>query len=378
MLFHFSSVKSQYPFIRHDLNRIELSRDSAAWFSLAKRIGAAKKGGSLQILHFGDSHIQGDYFTGQVRRHLFGYAGEKNGSRGITMPYRAMLTNGPDELFAGKAGTFEITSVRKNMPDIFVLSGYCIAATSASCSVNMEDTSGYCFNRVVLFHSPLNIATLSVNGVNSVSSLPLTDSLYVSEFHLPELQKKLHLQVTNASLLNKTRIYAFLLENENGNVSYSSIGVNGATFGTFLNLYGTKEILKYLKPDCIIFSYGTNDALHRLDTTLMKNQVSACINKLRSALPGIPVIFTTPGDHLINNKKSLNPRVAPSAGLIKATALENGCGVWDFFSVMGGKGSVRDWYSSQLVFKDGVHLSKKGYRYQGDLFFEAIIKLKDL
>jgi lysophospholipase L1-like esterase len=45
---------------------------------------------------------------------------------------------------------------------------------------------------------------------------------------------------------------------------------------------------------------------------------------------------------------------------------------------MGGRGSVRDWYSNQLFFKDGIHLSKKGYRYQGDLFFEAFIKLKDL
>jgi lysophospholipase L1-like esterase len=67
-----------------------------------------------------------------------------------------------------------------------------------------------------------------------------------------------------------------------------------------------------------------------------------------------------------------------AAKLIKETALANNCGVWDFFHVMGGRGSVKDWYSNQLVFKDGIHLSKKGYKYQGYLFFEAFIKLKDL
>ncbi len=373
-----SKIQAQYPFIRHDLNQIILPADSSEWFDLAKKIKSAKNGGRLKILHFGDSHIQADYFTGQVRKHLLGYIKAENCSRGVTMPYRALGTNGPDELFATKEGNFEITSVRKNMPDIFAFSGYCISAVEATSSISLNDTSGYRFNKVSIFHSPLVLQTITVNGVIARTNMALTDSLHVSTFILPQLQQRIKLEFTNASVLNKIRIYAFSLENNDCNLQYSSIGINGATFGTFLNLYGTQEILKFLDPDCIVFSYGTNDALHKLDSTLIKFQMISCLNRVKTALPNIPVIFTTPGDHLINNKKTLNPRVPFAAMLIKETATANNCGAWDFFNVMGGRGSVRDWYSNQLVFKDGIHLSKKGYKYQGDLFFDAFIKLKDL
>ncbi len=371
-------IKAQYPFIRHDLNKIILPSDSSAWFELAKKMELAKNGGRLRILHFGDSHIQADYFTGEVRKRLLSYFNAENCSRGITMPYRAMGTNGPDELFAKKEGNFEITSVRKNMPDIFALSGYCISANGVNSSISLNDTAGYRFNKILIFHSPLVLQNLSVNGINASSSSALTDSLYVSTFLLPTLQSDFRLEFGNASVLNKIRVYAFSLENDKCDIEYSSIGLNGATFGTFLNMYGTEEILKFLNPDCVIFSYGTNDALYRLDSTLIKVQMGSCVKQVKSAVPNTPVIFTTPGDHLVNNKKAPNPRLPYASRLIKETALANNCGAWDFYNVMGGQGSVRDWYRNQLVFKDGIHLSKKGYKYQGILFFEAFVKLKDL
>jgi hypothetical protein len=113
------------------------------------------------------------------------------------------------------------------------------------------------------------------------------------------------------------------------------------------------------------------------DTTRLKNQIADCIKTVRLATPGVPVILTTPGDYLIN-KQHINPRTALVARLIRSTAMENNCAYWDFYQVMGGAGSVKDWYKNQLVFKDWIHLSKKGYRFQGDLFFEAFIKIKDI
>lgn len=241
---NYSCLKAQYPFIRHDLNKIMLPADSSAWVKFSGKINAAKSGGKLRIIHFGDSHIQGDYFTGQVRKHLFNYLETKNNSRGLTMPYRALGTNGPDELFAQKQGIFEVTTVRKNMPAIFALSGYSLATSGSDNTITIRDTSGYQFNKIIIFHSPLNLASISVSSASGFSATALTDSLYVSAFSLPELNNSATMRLVNASALNKIKIYALSLENDSNNVSYSNVGVNGATFGTFLNLYGTKEIFE--------------------------------------------------------------------------------------------------------------------------------------
>jgi hypothetical protein len=41
---------------------------------------------------------------------------------------------------------------------------------------------------------------------------------------------------------------------------------------------------------------------------------------------------------------------------------------------MGGLYSSKKWDKHGLMFKDILHLSKEGYKFQGDLFFEAFDK----
>lgn len=370
--------EAQYPFIRYELNKITLPADSTDWLDFSTKIKAARHGGKLNILHFGDSHIQGDYFTGQVRKQLFNYLGIKLPPRGITMPYRVAGTNGPDELFSNSHGYVEATSVRKGYPAFFALSGYRISACDSLVSISLKDTSNYRFNKVSIFHNRLKTQKLHVNETPAAKVSQISDSLVVSIFILDELTSEVNLKISNSSTKCKTYLYGFALENDQIEVSYNSIGVNGATFNTFLNLQDTKNLVNFLKADCIIFSYGTNDALFRtIDTTFLKKQLISGINLVRSANSDIPILFTTPGDFLIN-KQVINPKTALVSKIIRETAIENNCGYWDFYTIMGGNGSVREWYKKELMFKDWIHLSKKGYRVQGDLFFDALLKLKDL
>jgi hypothetical protein len=342
-------VTAQFHFIRHDLNAIVLPNDSSGWFELGKKIETIKQQGSLKIMHFGDSHIQGDYFTGQVRKHLFNYAEAKNRSRGITFPYSVAGTNGPDELFSRSQGCIQRYSVRKGPPRYHALTGYSITSCDTSIAVSLRDTSDYRFNLVYLVHSPLNSKSLTINGFHPVFTRQISDSSGISEFRLPVLNNELTIRILN-SASHKLSIYALLLQNTENNIAYHSAGINGATFGTFQQIQDTRSLITFIKPDCIILSYGTNDAMSRIaDTTRLKNQIADCIKTVRLATPGVPVILTTPGDYLIN-KQHINPRTALVARLIRSTAMENNCAYWDFYQVMGGAGSVKDWYKNQLVF----------------------------
>lgn len=366
----------QHPFIRHDLNRIVLPADSSKWITLAEKIKASKADNRipLNILHIGDSHIQGDYFTGQVRKNLFQYLKVENKSRGIIFPYYLAGTNGPDELFSSSTGKINKYNVRKNPAMFFPLTGYCVSFADSFTSINIKDTSKHIFNKAVVFHGPLKKEQLTLNNKSSKRLSVLTDSLYVSEFNFDELQKDVNLEMNNVSEIKKITIYGLTLTNDINNIVYNSVGINGATYGTFLQFKAYTEFLELINPDCIIFSYGTNEAMNKnIDTAVLKIQIHMAIQTVRKALPGIPIILTTPGDFLINKKN--NPRAELVSSIVKQMAIDENCAFWDFYQVMGGKNSVYEWYRHQLMFKDWIHLSKKGYRLQGDLFFAALLKL---
>jgi lysophospholipase L1-like esterase len=54
-------------------------------------------------------------------------------------------------------------------------------------------------------------------------------------------------------------------------------------------------------------------------------------------------------------------------------AKEYGAGVWDLYGVMGGANSVHTWLKEDLMKKDKLHFTTKGYQLIGDLLFEAIM-----
>ena len=42
---------------------------------------------------------------------------------------------------------------------------------------------------------------------------------------------------------------------------------------------------------------------------------------------------------------------------------------------MGGEGSIEEWYKQGLAAPDRLHLSKDGYKVQGQMFFEWLTNI---
>ena len=51
--------------------------------------------------------------------------------------------------------------------------------------------------------------------------------------------------------------------------------------------------------------------------------------------------------------------------------------VWDFYAAAGGDGAMGRWADLGIANADRVHLSREGYRLQGKLFYDAIMKAYD-
>lgn len=167
-----------------------------------------------------------------------------------------------------------------------------------------------------------------------------------------------------------------------GAVSYTDMGVNGATSLTFTHPERI-EAIAALKPDLLILSFGTNESHNRkYNSNIHYRQMEELLNLLRGSMPDVPILMTTPPgsyDSFRQRRRkatySINPRTAIAARTIHDFARRHGLVVWDLYNVVGGsRYACNNWTNAQLMRPDHVHYLPAGYTLQGNLLYEAIIK----
>lgn len=160
-------------------------------------------------------------------------------------------------------------------------------------------------------------------------------------------------------------------------IVYHILGVNGATSVTFSDETKMTEIAA-LHPDLVIVSFGTNEAhSRRYLPQAHKLQIDRLLCMLKAACPDALFLLTTPPGAYVGRRRArtINPRTVTAARVIKEYALENEMAVWDMYNVVGGKtDACRNWTKHQMLRADGIHFTPEGYRLQGNLLHQALIK----
>ena len=184
---------------------------------------------------------------------------------------------------------------------------------------------------------------------------------------------------------------------EGKGVWFSYVGSNGATSSRFLT-DDYMERFAQCRPDLIVLSLGTNEAHgmgYRED--IHNRQLDLFFDKLKEACPqAIVVMSTSPGDYLttsyVNYRRTSrssrrrvkvvrrssrpNPMNARCAANIVAYGEAHGMPVWDLFSQCGGEDGTaqRNWVSAHLMRADRIHFEPEGYKVQGRLLGNALIR----
>ena len=135
--------------------------------------------------------------------------------------------------------------------------------------------------------------------------------------------------------------------------------------------YFEDQLLLY-KPDLFIVSIGTNDAYHPdFDPEKYRMYYQDLITMVQKANPDCAILLTVPNDSYYK-KKIPNPRTRVARKIIYEVAEKNQMAVWDFYEIMGGFNSSRDWYNNKLMPKDRIHFTVMGYRIKADLLLQAL------
>ncbi len=382
-----STAYFAYKFIKKEHNKLE--NDTCLWAFYERLYQLDKlKLGRVNIVHIGDSHVQADFFSGSIRQKLqlkFGNAG-----RGLIFPYRVAKTNEP---VSYRTTSNTDWSAKRNVfldnPLPIGISGFTMETSDSLAEIDLtvkdQPGLGYRFSKLTLFHEKgINNYDITVcDELNcekgEFKSTDQSSNPFVSQIKLDKPMEQLILKNkrTDSSHQNSTRIYGLLLENDSAGILYNTIGVNGAEYRHFnMSKYFVQQF-SYLDPDLVIISLGTNEAFSAgFDKVDFGKNIDTLVTNIQQANPNAAVLITTPGDSYRKARKGKvkNPDVKAARLTIINYCLQHHLAYWDWYEIMGGYGSMNNWFLAKIAQKDRVHLNGRGYQIQGDLLYRAFIK----
>ena len=338
--------------------------------ALQQVLTPTKLSSAYKVIHFGDSHIQGDRISGEVRTNLQKLGG--NGGSGLFFPYSLCKSVGPTGTNSNISGTYTYSSILKNPTKRRIGSlGYEITLTQGAV-FTMEFNEQFRGKRSkkfsILIHGKMDTVAieLAIPGVlKSHEALGNQRTLYT--FECPEIPSKIQFRV-----LKECSLWGLEFIQESGLV-YQQCGVVGAQF---THLLPYKEdilsMLEWQKPNLVVFSYGTNESYSALDSISYEKQIAAFILLLKEKLPEVGIIITNAPDTRSAGK-------TPKSELIVNRCLydiskKTETAYYDVNRVMGGWGSHACWQANDLFLKDQLHFNKKGATLMGQMLCHALLK----
>ena len=176
-------------------------------------------------------------------------------------------------------------------------------------------------------------------------------------------------------------IYSIRLENDYG-VVMDNIPMRGSSGTYFGKINNTEMATQFANTnaDLIVLQFGGNTVPYMTDEKVGQygKWFSSQIRYLQRMNPNADFVLIGPSDMSIKDgtKYVTYPILPAVRDVLRTAALDNGIGFWDMYEVMGGRNSMPSWVSADppLAAPDYVHFSRQGARKLAELFYEALMK----
>lgn len=339
-------------------------------FSRALLSIEAGRGGTVRVLHFGDSHVAGEDLSSVVRDYLAGTFGD--GGPGHFLPWSPPRYYRRLGVSAGNtAGWRRVLPSREGAPDDAGLSG---------CYMEADGPGNRCWAsatfsrmRVELLRQPGGgTAELYLDGKllarEELASRERSVALFSRDLEGGDLPHRIEIKSSGEG---RVRILGVSLERGAG-MTYSPMGVLGARADILLkNRPETfAALLREENPQLVILGYGTNEAGDRpFDSAAYATSFEKVLRRIRSAAPDAFILVLGPPDRAERGSgtwRSMASVPAVAEAQRRACA-PVGASFLDLTSFMGGDGSAQRWATASppLAQGDRVHFTSGGYALLG-------------
>ena len=357
------------------MQKIENPAALKKFFDALKQTGSKK----IRIAHYGDSAIEGDNISADVRKNLQSkFGGNGVGIVGITSQDVKFRTT-TNLTFSSDWKTSSLVSSNSEKLPLGV--NGCVYQPVSGSWVRLETSSQYGVknftNAHIYYSSDKNVtvkysfddkaeATTELKASRSVTEAVLTASGKV---------KSVKITVTNPA---KTYLYGVSLEESNG-IYVDNFPLRGNSGVSLRDLdAGTlKDFDKMLNYKLIILNFGLNMiSADAKDFGWYETAMNGILTKYKEAFPQASILILSVQDKSTKKgtKFVTDPSVFKLVEAQRKIAQKNGVAFWNLFESMGGTDSMNDWVDKGLAEKDYAHLKLSGAKKVADLLTEALLE----
>jgi lysophospholipase L1-like esterase len=337
----------------------------------------------VRVAHYGDSGIEGDEITSNIRKDLQNeFGGRGVGFLSITSQDISFRMTTKQSFSNNWQAISVLTANPNNLPlgingFVFIPQGISWVKYSTTDWIPNLKT----FSTTKLYYS--NAKNFSINysfndGVNQTAVLKPGSILHELILDAPDRKGQTFKLMT--SMKDQAYFYGVSLESGNG-VYVDNFPWRGNTGLGFTKIPESsfQQFSKLMNYKLIILSFGANEAsFSSQDNTWYANQMVKVINNLKKVFPKTSILLIGVGDKSI--KKGTRFITDPNIPLIlkvqKNIAARTRIAFWNLFEAMGGYNSMETWVNANppLALMDYTHPSLQGADKIGDMIAQALIK----
>lgn len=339
---------------------------------------------AVRVVHYGDSQIEGDRITMNLRRHLQEICGgggvgliplhQTIGMRTLSQSLKMdgvpqSVGEGPKRyLVYGPASNRRDNTTYGPLGQVAMMNDS-LRHGSERMSLSIapmgnEKYSERYFNRVrILYAGNLQI---SVNGQ------PAEGGYTHGTFHnrictLPDSTTRCTVELTGQG-----EVYGLSVETDRG-VQADNIPMRGCA-GTVLTNISHNELTEYFQSvnaRLIILQFGGNVVPYSHNTTDIRRyaeRIRAQIRYLKTCAPEAAILFIGPSDMQtsLDGHKTTYPIIPIMDKILRRTAAEEQIAYWSLYEAMGGRNSMSSWQQRGWAGSDGIHFTRKGAEQTGE------------
>jgi hypothetical protein len=335
---------------------------------------------TVRVAFFGDSYIEGDIFSADLRNYLQ----SEYGGRGVGLvPLSSQIASFRKTVKHSFGGWNSRSIIDSKDFSKMGISGYCFCPDKNAwvkySGVKMPNLE-YVEQASLLYQLPEGNVEVAyrINGEKDGKTVSLPASAVVAKFDVVAdsigtiqfdfLSGNRDLCLHGVSLQNKTGI---IVDN------FSLRGSPGTTL-KFLPeniLEQTDSLLGY---DLIILQYGLNVmSANRKNYLSYQKGMQETVGHLKKCFPKSSILLLSVGDRSMHKDGGYvtMPGVPAMVSCQQTVCSETGIVFWNLFEAMGGSGSMVEMVkaSPPKANKDYTHLNFEGGKYLGEILFKSFV-----